>query len=101
VAGAFDRWQDDSMAFRNRRRALRRAAVAGVVGLGLVISFGPEFAVPAVALVALVYYAHQLLAVAAGDESVQYPSLAFVVSLNAAIILMVQLLLVVEGVVRA
>jgi len=57
--------------------------------------------VPAVALVALVYYAHHVLAVAGGDETVPYPSLAFVITLNALIVLLVQVLLLVEDVVRA
>jgi hypothetical protein len=89
------------MTFRHRRRATRRAVVAGLVGIGLVVSFGPTLAVPAVALVALVYYVHHVLAVAAGDESVPYPSLAFVISLNALIVLVVQALLLVADVVRA
>ena len=47
------------------------------------------------------YYAHHGLAVAGGDETVPYPSLAFVITLNALIVLLVQVLLLVEDVVRA
>jgi hypothetical protein len=81
------------MAFRYQGLARRRALVAGLVGLTVVLVFGLELAVPALALVALVYYTHQLVAAAGGDEGVQYPSLAFVIVLNAIVVLLVQALL--------
>lgn len=59
----------------------------------MVFVFGPVLAVPALALVALVYYAHQLAAVVAGDDRVPYPSLAFVIVVNATVVLFVQALL--------
>jgi uncharacterized membrane protein YhhN len=85
------------VTFRNRRRARWRAAVAAVIGLGLVMWFGPTLVVPALALPALVYYAHQLAAVAAGDDRVPYPSLAFVIVVNAAAVLVVQVLLAIDS----
>jgi hypothetical protein len=85
------------MAFRFQRSARRRAAVAGVLGLALVVVVGPLLTIPAVALVALVYYGHQLAAVLAGDEGVPYPSLAFVIVVNALIVLLVQVVVFVEG----
>jgi hypothetical protein len=85
------------VSFRNRRRALWRAAVAGLVGLGFVLWFGPTLAVPALALVALVYYGHQLAAVVAGDDRVPYPSLAFVIVVNSAIVLVVQAVLALDS----
>lgn len=81
------------MAFRYQRRARQRAALAGLVGLSVIFVFGPTLAVPAIALIALVYYSHQLAAVAAGDEQVPYPSLAFVIVVNASVVLGVQVLL--------
>jgi hypothetical protein len=85
------------MSFRYRHRALRRAALAALVGASVVAVWGPLLTMPALALVALVYYGHQLAAVLAGDESVPYPSLAFVIVVNAGIVLLVQVILVVEG----
>jgi len=85
------------MAFRYRTRARRRAALAALVGLAGIATVGPTLAVPAVALVALVYYAHQVAATLAGDQEVPYPSLAFVISLNALVVLVVQLLLMAKG----
>ena len=49
------------------------------------------------AMVALVYYAHQLAAVLVGDEMVPYPSLAFVIVVNCLVVLLVQLLVLFEG----
>jgi hypothetical protein len=86
-----------SMAFRYEGRARRRATVAALVGLSVIVVFGPLLAVPAVALVAFVYYAHQLAGVLAGDEGVKYPSLALVIVVNSLVVLLVQLVLVVEG----
>lgn len=93
VADGRNRCQDGSMGFRYQRPARRRAALAGLVGISLMAAFGPTLAVPAIALVALTYYAHQLVAVAAGDERVPYPSLAFVIVVNASVVLAVQVLL--------
>ena len=50
-----------------------------------------------IALVALVYYAHQVAAALAGDEHVPYPSLALVIVLNSLVVLIVQVLLVARG----
>lgn len=85
------------MAFRFQDHARRRAVAAGLVGVSLVTLFGPLLVVPAIALVALVYYSHQIAAVMSGDLDVPYPSLAFVIVVNAAIILVVQALVFVEG----
>lgn len=85
------------MAFRYRTSARRRAAVAALLGLAGIAAFGPVLAVPAAALVAFVYYSHQVAATLAGDREVPYPSLALVISLNALVVLLVQLLLMAEG----
>ncbi len=85
------------MAFRYQLHARRRAIGAGLVGISLVAVFGPTLVVPAVALVALVYYAHQLVAALAGDVGVPYPNLAFVIVLNSLAILAVQALVFVSG----
>ncbi len=85
------------MAHRYERPARRRAAIAALAGVSAVALFGPLVAVPAVAFVALVYYLHQLAAVFAGDETVPYPSLAFVIVINSAIVLLVQLVVLLEG----
>jgi hypothetical protein len=81
------------MAFLQRRVALSRAALAAVVGLLAVLLAGPELAIPAVALVALVYWGHHLLAALSGDDDVRYADLAFVIVVNATIVLVVQVLL--------
>lgn len=85
------------MAFRYRTHARRRAAVAALLGLAGVATFGPSVAVPALALVAFVYYTHQVAATLFGDTEVPYPSLALVISVNALIVLLVQLLLAAKG----
>lgn len=85
------------MAYRYQRSARRRATIAALAGVSLVAVFGPLLAVPAVALVALVYFVHQLAAVFAGDETVPYPSLAFVIVVNSLIVLLVQLVIFLEG----
>jgi hypothetical protein len=85
------------MAFRYRTDARRRAVLAAIVGLVSVVAFGPTLVVPAVALVAFVYYAHQVAATVAGDNEVPYPSLALVISVNALVVLVVQLLLMAKG----
>ena len=81
------------MAFRFQDHARRRAMIAGLLGVVVVAVSGPLLAVPAVAFVALVYYAHQVVAVLAGDEGVAYPTLALVIVVNAAVVLIVQVLL--------
>lgn len=85
------------MAFRYRSQARRRALMAGLVGAGVVAIFGAELVLPALALVSLVYYAHQVAAVWAGDAGVAYPSLALVIVLNSLVVLAVQALLFVEA----
>ena len=80
------------MTFRFHQ-ARRRATVAGLVGALLVVVFGLVLAVPAVALVALVYYSHRL----AGDETVVDPSLAFVIIVNSLVVLLVQGVVFLEG----
>lgn len=82
------------MAFPKRRVALSRAALAAIVGLMWVSLGGPEVVIPALALVAIVYWSHHLLAALAGDEEVPHPDLAFVIVVNSAVVLMVQVLLV-------
>jgi hypothetical protein len=83
------------MAFLRRRVALSRAALAAVVGLMVVFLGGPELAVPVVALVALVYWSHYVAAMLLGDEEVPYADLAFVIVVNSAVVLIVQVLLLV------
>jgi hypothetical protein len=85
------------MGFRYRAHARRRAVLSGLVGASGIALFGAELVVPAVALVAFVYYVHQVVATLTGDRDVPYPSLAFVISLNALVVLLVQLLVVAEG----
>jgi len=85
------------MAFRFQGKARRRATVAGLVGALLVAVFGLVLAVPAVALVALVYYSHRLAAALAGDETVVDPSLAFVIIVNSLVVLLVQGVVFLEG----
>lgn len=85
------------MALGYVSRARRRAVLAGLVGVCLVFVFGPLLAVPSVALVAFVYYVHHLAAVVAGNEGVPNPSLAFVIVVNALVVLLVQLVIFVGG----
>ena len=85
------------MAFRYQGHARRRAALTAVVGVVVVAVFGPLLAMPAVALVALVYYGHQFVAVLTGDETVPYPNLAFVIVVNSMVVLLVQVVLLLEG----
>lgn len=80
------------MAFPWRRVALTRAALAGGVGFLLVTLGGPELLIPALALVALVYWSHHLLA-ALGGEEVPFADLAFVIVVNSVVVLVVQALL--------
>ena len=72
---------------------MSRAALAAIVGLMAVLLDGPELAIPAVALVALVYWGHHLLALLSGDDDVPYADLAFVIVVNATVVLVVQALL--------
>ena len=75
-----------------RRVVVVRAAMAAVLALIAVVLGGPELAVPAIAFVALVYWGHALVSSLAGDE-VQHADLAFVIVVNAAVVLIVQALL--------
>jgi hypothetical protein len=81
------------MTFPKRRVALSRAALAATVGLMWVSLGGPEVVIPALALVAIVYWSHHLLAALGGDEEVPHLDLAFVIVVNSAVVLMVQALL--------
>ena len=81
------------MAFPRRRVALSRAVLAAIVGLMWISLDGPEVVIPAVALVALVYWSHHLLAALAGDEEVPHADLAFVIVVNSSAVLLVQILL--------
>jgi hypothetical protein len=81
------------MAFPKRRVALSRAALAAIVGLMWVSLGGPEVVIPALALVAIVYWSHHLFAILAGSEEVPNPDLAFVIVVNSAVVLLVQALL--------
>jgi hypothetical protein len=81
------------MAFLRRRVALSRAALAATIGMIAVFLGGPELAVPVVALVALVYWGHYVVAMLVGDEEVPYADLAFVIVVNSAVVLIVQVLL--------
>jgi hypothetical protein len=85
------------VSFRFDQHARHRAGLAAVIGVVLVVILGPLLAVPAVALVALVYYGHQVVAVLAGDEQVPYPALALVIVLNAIVVLLVQVTVLVSG----
>jgi hypothetical protein len=81
------------MALLRRRVALGRAALAATVGLMAVYLGGPELLIPVLALVALVYWGHHLVAALAGDEEVPHADLAFVIVVNSVVVLMVQALL--------
>jgi len=85
------------MAFRYRTAARRRAALAALLGAAGLAVVGPTLAVPAIAFVAFVYYSHQVAATLLGDTEVPYPSLALVISLNALVVLLVQLLVFAKG----
>jgi hypothetical protein len=93
VTGSGEAWHDASMAFRQRRLALRRAALAAIVGAVLVVLAGPQLLLPALALVTLTYWSHQVIASWDGDDEIPYPSLALVIVVNSAIVLGVQALL--------
>ena len=80
------------MAWRNQHKAQRHALLAALVGLAIVVAAGPLLLVPAVALVAVVYWSHHLASVLAGDQEVPYPNLAFVIVVNGSIVLLVQAL---------
>jgi hypothetical protein len=85
------------MAYRYEGSARRRAGLAGLVALTWVVLFGASLALPALALVALVYYVHPLAAALRGEEQIPYPGLALVIVANALVVLAVQLLLTIEG----
>jgi hypothetical protein len=80
------------MAFLRRRVALTRAALAATVGVLVVSLGGPELVIPALALVALVYWGHHLVADLGGEE-VPHADLAFVIVVNSTVVLLVQALL--------
>ena len=79
-----------AMSFPNRRRAIRRSAVAGAAGVALVVLFGSQFVLPGIALVALVYFGHKVAAVLLDEVEVSYPGLAMLISVNALVVLAVQ-----------
>jgi hypothetical protein len=56
--------------------------------------------VPAIAMAAFVYYAHQVIALLRGDEGVAYPSLAVVILIQSTVVLSVQAVVLLEGFVR-
>ncbi len=85
------------MGYRFRSHARRRALGAALAALAWVLALGTEVAVPAVALVALVYFAHQVAAAALGDSRVPHPGLALVIVLNSLVVLGVQALVFVLG----
>ena len=85
------------MAFRFRHHARQRAVLAGIVGVIIIVLFGPQLMIPAIALVAFVYYAHQMAAVVVGDDEVPNPSLAFVVVINTLVVLLVKVLVFFSG----
>jgi hypothetical protein len=84
-------------SFRYERAARHRAALAALVGGTIVIVSGPLVVVPALAFVALVYYLHHVVAATIGDDDVPNVGLAFVVVINAAVVLFVQAVVFVEG----
>lgn len=79
------------MGFRGRV-ALRRAALAAIVGAALVVLSGPLLLLPAMALVTLTYWGHHVVWALVGEE-VPNPDLAFVIVANSAVVLAVQALL--------
>ncbi|HET9671611.1 MAG TPA: hypothetical protein VFQ40_02030 [Actinomycetota bacterium] len=81
------------MGFRGRPVALRRAALAAIVGAAFVVLSGPLLLLPALALVALTYWGHHVLWSLAGSEDVPHADLALVIVANSAIVLAVQVLL--------
>ncbi len=85
------------MRRRDRARIRRPAWLAVLFAIGWVLLAGPEVAVPALALVALVHVGSRLRAAARGEVAVEHPDLALVIVVNAVAILLVQLLLAIEG----
>lgn len=80
------------MAILGRSVALRRSALAAVVGTALVLLFGPLLLIPALALVALTYWGHQVVRSPDGERA-PHADLALVIVVNSALVLMVQSLL--------
>ena len=97
---ARDAWHHSLMTFQ-RSLALRRAGLAALVGAALVVIAGAQLLLPALALVTLTYWGHHVVASLAGDEEIQYPSLALVIVVNSAVVLGVQGLLFAASFVRA
>jgi hypothetical protein len=56
--------------------------------------------VPAIALSAFVYYAHQVVAVLKGDEGVIYPGLALLIVIQSGVVLAVQAIVLIEAFLR-
>lgn len=79
------------MPFRFHSHARRRAVGAAFLGLLGIALFGVELAVPALALVAFVYYVHHVVAAFLGDERVSHPALALVIVINSLVVMSVQL----------
>ena len=75
------------------RVALRRAALAAIVGAAVVVLSGPLLLLPALAFVALTYWGHHVVWALAGDDEVPHADLAFVIVANATVVLAVQGLL--------
>ncbi len=71
--------------------------MAALVGLAWVVLAGPEVAVPAIALLALVHVGGRLREAARGEAVMVHPDLALVIVANAVAVLAVQLLLSIEG----
>lgn len=80
------------------RGVRRRMPAAVLLGVGWVLLAGAPVAVPALALVALVYLVPRLLAVVLrGEPELAHPDLALVIVANALAVLVVQLLLALQG----
>jgi hypothetical protein len=80
-----------------RGDAVRRTTIAALLGVVLVYLAGPLLMVPAVALVAFVYFVHHVVAAYVLGWEVPHADVAFIISLNSLIILSVQGLILVVG----
>lgn len=85
------------MGHRDQARVRRPAWLAVLLAVGWVLLAGAEVAVPALALVVLVQVGSRLLAAARGEVVVAHPDLALVIVANAAVVLLVEILLAIEG----
>ncbi|GBC86885.1 hypothetical protein HRbin12_00884 [bacterium HR12] len=80
------------------RGVRRRLLAAALFGVGWVLLAGAPVALPALAVVALVYLVPRLLAVVLrGEPELAHPDLALVIVANALAVLAVQLLLALQG----